>query len=127
MDRESAKKKIEILRKEIEYHNRLYYDDNENIISDYDYDLKMNDLISLEKKLPEFLLPTSPSLKVGGKITKDFKTFKHNTPMLSLSNTYSDEDLDDFDKRIKKILDITEPELNKHEEFLKKELKKNFY
>ena len=72
------KKKIEILRKEIEYHNRLYYDDNENIISDYDYDLKMNDLISLEKKFPEFLLPTSPSLKVGGKITKDFKTFKHN-------------------------------------------------
>ena len=110
MDRESAKKKIEILRKEIEYHNRLYYDDNENIISDYDYDLKMNDLISLEKKFPEFLLPTSPSLKVGGKITKDFKTFKHNTPMLSLSNTYSDEDLDDFDKRIKKILDITEIE-----------------
>ena len=45
------KKKSEILRKEIEYHNRLYYDDNENIISDYDYDLKMNDLISLEKRV----------------------------------------------------------------------------
>ena len=90
MDRESAKKKIENLREEIEHHNKLYYDDSENIISDYEYDLKMNELISLEKKFPEFSLSTSPSLKVGGKITKDFKTFKHSTQMLSLSNTYSD-------------------------------------
>ena len=104
MDRETARKKITNLREEIEYHNKLYYDDNENIISDYDYDLKMNELISLEKEFPEFLILTSPSLKVGGKITKDFKTFKHNTPMLSLSNTYSNSDLDDFDKRIKKLL-----------------------
>lgn len=104
MDRETARKKITNLREEIEYHNKLYYDDNENIISDYDYDLKMNELISLEKEFPEFLISTSPSLKVGGKITKDFKTFKHNTPMLSLSNTYSNSDLDDFDKRIKKLL-----------------------
>ena len=105
MDRDTAKKKIEILREEIEYHNKLYYDDNKNIISDYEYDLKMDHLISLEKQFPEFSLNTSPSLKVGGKITKDFKTFKHNTEMLSLSNTYSDKDLDDFDKRIKKLLD----------------------
>ena len=104
MDRETARKKITNLREEIEYHNKLYYDDNENIISDYDYDLKMNELISLEKEFPEFLISTSPSLKVGGKITKDFQTFKHNTPMLSLSNTYSNNDLDDFDKRIKKLL-----------------------
>ena len=110
MDKESARKKIEILREEIEYHNKLYYDDNENIISDYEYDLKMNELISLEKKFPEFSLPTSPSLKVGGTITKNFKTFKHNEQMLSLSNTYSDEDLDDFDKRIKKILDTLDIE-----------------
>lgn len=104
MDRETARKKITNLREEIEYHNKLYYDDNENIISDYDYDLKMNELISLEKEFPEFLILTSPSLKVGGKITKDFKTFKHNTSMLSLSNTYSNSDLDDYDKRIKKLL-----------------------
>lgn len=104
MDRETARKKITNLREEIEYHNKLYYDDNENIISDYDYDLKMNELISLEKEFPEFLISTSPSLKVGGKITKDFKTFKHNTSMLSLSNTYSNSDLDDYDKRIKKLL-----------------------
>ena len=50
MDRETARKKITNLREEIEYHNKLYYDDNENIISDYDYDLKMNELISLEKE-----------------------------------------------------------------------------
>ena len=93
MDRDSVKKRIKDLRDEIEYHNKLYYDDNQNIISDYEYDLKMNELISLEKQYPEYLLNTSPSLKVGGKITKDFNTFKHNTQMLSLSNTYSDEDL----------------------------------
>ncbi len=110
MDRESTKKKIENLREEIEHHNKLYYDDSENIISDYEYDLKMNELISLEKKFPEFSLSTSPSLKVGGKITKDFKTFKHSTQMLSLSNTYSDEDLNDFDKRIKKLLDSNDIE-----------------
>ena len=72
MDRDSVKKRIKDLRDEIEYHNKLYYDDNQNIISDYEYDLKMNELISLEKKFPEFSLSTSPSLKVGGKITKDF-------------------------------------------------------
>ena len=72
MDRDSVKKRIKDLRDEIEYHNKLYYDDNQNIISDYEYDLKMNELISLEKQYPEYLLNTSPSLKVGGKITKDF-------------------------------------------------------
>ncbi len=105
MDKNSAKKRIEQLINEIEYHNKLYYDDNQNIISDYEYDIKMNELISLEKKFPEFLLSSSPSLKVGGKITKNFKTFQHEIPMLSLSNTYSDTELNDFDKRIKKLLD----------------------
>jgi len=105
MDKNSAKKRIEQLINEIEYHNKLYYDDNQNIISDYEYDIKMNELISLEKKFPEFLLSSSPSLKVGGKITKNFKTFEHEIPMLSLSNTYSDTELNDFDKRIKKLLD----------------------
>ena len=71
MDRDSVKKRIKDLRDEIEYHNKLYYDDNQNIISDYEYDLKMNELISLEKQYPEYLLNTSPSLKVGGKITKE--------------------------------------------------------
>ena len=75
-----------------------------NIISDYEYDLKMNELISLEKKYPEFSSKTSPSLKVGGKITKEFNSFKHDEQMLSLGNTYSNEDLNDFDKRIKKLL-----------------------
>ena len=55
MDRDSVKKRIKDLRDEIEYHNKLYYDDNQNIISDYEYDLKMNELISLEKQYPEYL------------------------------------------------------------------------
>ena len=104
MNKDLIKNKIEELRKEIEFHNKLYYDESKNIISDYEYDLKMNELISLEKKYPEFSSKTSPSLKVGGKITKEFNSFKHDEQMLSLGNTYSNEDLNDFDKRIKKLL-----------------------
>ena len=75
MNKDLIKNKIEELRKEIEFHNKLYYDESKNIISDYEYDLKMNELISLEKKYPEFSSKTSPSLKVGGKITKEFNSF----------------------------------------------------
>ena len=73
MDRETARKKITNLREEIEYHNKLYYDDNENIISDYDYDLKMNELISLEKEFPEFLILTTPNAALDLWISKKAK------------------------------------------------------
>ena len=106
MDKEFAKKRIEELEDEINYHNQLYYDEDKNSISDYEYDQKMNALIDLEKKFPKLKSKNSPSIKVGGKITKEFETFKHSNPMLSLSNTYTDKDLDDFDKRTKKNLGI---------------------
>ncbi len=104
MDKNLIKNEIKKLREDIEYHNKLYYDEDKNIISDFEYDQKMNDLIKLEKKYPEFKSSSSPSIKIGGNITKEFKTYKHSLKMLSLSNTYSDEDLDEYDKRIKKNL-----------------------
>jgi DNA ligase (NAD+) len=110
MDKNLAKQKIFLLREELEYHNQLYYNKHKNEISDYEYDQKMNNLIDLEKKFPEFNSMNSPSIRVGGKITKEFKTITHSSPMLSLSNTYSEEELDDFDKRVKKILKISEIE-----------------
>tara|TARA_A100000164_G_scaffold381875_1_gene436164 strand:- start:2911 stop:4935 length:2025 start_codon:yes stop_codon:yes gene_type:complete len=108
MDISSVKKRIHQLRKEIDYHNKLYYEESRNIISDFDYDKKIQELIKLEELHPEFKSASSPSVKVGGKITKDFNTFDHNVPMLSLSNTYSNQDLLDFDKRVKKNLNIEE-------------------
>ena len=110
MDMSSVKKRIHQLRKEIDYHNKLYYEESRNIISDFDYDKKIQELIKLEELHPEFKSASSPSVKVGGKITKDFNTFDHNVPMLSLSNTYSNQDLLDFDKRVKKNLNIEEVE-----------------
>ena len=104
MNREFAKKKIKDLRDEINHHNILYYDEHESRISDYEYDNLLNKLIELENEYPEFKSDDSPSQKVGGTITKNFETVKHSTPMLSLSNTYSDEELNDFDKRVKKNL-----------------------
>ena len=106
MDKEFAKRKIVELIDDINYHNKLYYDEDKNSISDYEYDQKMNALVDLEKKFPELKSKNSPSIRVGGKITKEFETFKHSNPMLSLSNTYSEKDLNDFDKRTKKSLGI---------------------
>ena len=106
MDKNLIKNEIKKLREEIEYHNKLYYDENRNIISDYEYDKKMNDLINLEIKYPEFKSTSSPTIKVGGKITKEFETYKHSSQMLSLSNTYSNQDLEEYDKRIKKNLNV---------------------
>ena len=106
MDKNLVKNEIKKLREEIEYHNKLYYDENRNLISDYEYDKKMSDLINLEIKYPEYKSPSSPTVKVGGKITKEFDTYKHSNQMLSLSNTYTNQDLEEYDKRIKKNLNV---------------------
>ena len=101
---ESVKHRIEELSKQIEEHNYKYYVLAQPVISDYEFDKLLEELIKLEKEHPEYLSPESPSQRVGGQITKEFKTVKHKTPMLSLGNTYSEEDLIDFDDRIKKAL-----------------------
>ena len=104
MSPEEAKKKIQTISAELKQHNYNYYVLAMPTISDYDFDKKLEELISLEKQFTEFAEPDSPSQKVGGFITKEFKTIKHKWPMLSLGNTYSEQELLDFDQRIRKAI-----------------------
>lgn len=105
MNREEAKAKIEQLSAELHRHNFLYYQQSSPEISDRAFDLLLEELIQLEKQYPEFISENSPSQRVGGSITKSFKSVVHKYPMLSLGNTYSEQDLLDFDQRIQKTLE----------------------
>jgi DNA ligase (NAD+) len=105
MTQQEAKKRIEILTEQINYHNDLYYQHSKPEISDYAFDQLLNELIALEKEFPELGLPDSPTQRVGGTITKEFATVVHQYPMLSLGNTYSYEELTDFDGRVAKGLE----------------------
>ena len=107
MTRMDAKSRINRLRKELADHNHAYYLLDSPTISDYEFDKLLEELIVLEKSHPEFFDVNSPSQRVGGGVNKSFDTVAHKRPMLSLGNTYSEEDLRDFDKRVQKI--ITEP------------------
>ena len=102
-----AQHKIQALSTELEQHNYNYYVLDNPTISDYEFDKLLEELISLEKQFPEFLSPNSPSQRVGGQITKEFKSVKHQYAMLSLSNSYNQEDLLDFDRRVREGLGIT--------------------
>ncbi|QTA38017.1 NAD-dependent DNA ligase LigA [Thermosipho ferrireducens] len=104
MEKQKIREEIEKLRKEIEYHNYRYYVLADPIISDEEYDKLMKKLIKLEKKYPEFSSPDSPTQKVGGRVIDGFKTVTHSIPMLSLDNTYTAEEVVNFDNRIKKLL-----------------------
>ncbi len=99
----SPEKKIKFLRKEIQLHNHKYYVLNSPSISDFEFDQLYDELLRLEKQFPEYDDQNSPTKRVGSDIISDFKTFPHIEPMLSLSNTYSEQDLLDFDKRLKKL------------------------
>jgi DNA ligase (NAD+) len=111
MDKTIAEKRIKELSNEIEIHNHNYYVNDKPTISDYEFDKLLEELISLEKQHPDLLLPTSPSQRVGGKITKEFKSVKHTYPMLSLSNSYSTEDMIDFDRKVQEGLGLQTSDL----------------
>ena len=98
------KQKIDALRKELEEHNYNYYVLSNPVISDYDFDLKMKELQSLEAQHPEYADPNSPTQRVGSDINKNFEQAEHQYPMLSLSNTYSEEEITDFYNRAQKAL-----------------------
>jgi DNA ligase (NAD+) len=104
MNAEQAKAEILKLTEEINYHNELYYQQSRSEISDYEFDQLLKKLERLEAGFPELKQPDSPTQRVGGTITKEFLTVEHRFPMLSLGNTYSTEDLQDFDKRVQKTL-----------------------
>lgn len=99
-----AKDQIQALTAELRQHTYNYYVLAMPTISDYEFDQKLEQLNKLEKQFPEFLDPDSPTQKVGGDITKEFVTVKHRWPMLSLGNTYNEQELIDFDQRIRKAI-----------------------
>ncbi len=98
--------KIKLLRKIIREHNHNYYVLDAATISDYDFDILLKELETLEAKYPEYYDPNSPSQRVGGSITKDFITVTHKNRMYSLANSYSKEDLQDWEARVQKGLGI---------------------
>ncbi|MFM7902054.1 MAG: DNA ligase LigA-related protein, partial [Bacteroidota bacterium] len=104
MDIDKAKNRVKYLSSEIERHNRLYYVDAKPEISDREFDLFLEELIKLEKEFPELKSPDSPTQRVGGEITKEFKQVVHKYSMLSLTNTYSEQEVRDFDDRIIKSI-----------------------
>ncbi len=108
MDRESIQYKIKILSDKINEHNHNYYVLDSPVISDFEFDKLLQELIDLEKQYPDLALPDSPTQRVGGTVTKHFVSIKHSVPMLSLANTYSIEELNDFDKRVKDMLGVSD-------------------
>ncbi|WP_405350048.1 NAD-dependent DNA ligase LigA [Nonlabens sp. Asnod3-H03] len=101
----SPKEQIQSLRDELRDHNYNYYVNDNPTISDFEFDKKLEQLKTLEAAHPEFYDATSPSVRVGGEVTKNFNTVKHINRMYSLDNSYSIEDLRDWETRIKKIVD----------------------
>jgi len=103
MQATKAQDRISELTKELHLHNYNYYQLDRPTISDYEFDLMLKELQELEEKFPELADPHSPTKRVGGEITKKFKTVVHKYPMLSLGNSYNREDLTDFDERVQKL------------------------
>ena len=103
MNKNEIKEEIDRLIREIEFHNHLYYIESKPQISDYEFDVMLSRLQELENDNPEFAYSYSPTKRIGGDITKKFETVLHRFPMLSLSNTYAEEEIVDWENRIKKL------------------------
>jgi DNA ligase (NAD+) len=103
-DQNKAKKQIQQLRSEIRYYEKKYYVDNDPQISDYEFDIKIKELVKLESEFPEFITPDSPTQRVGEQPIEGFLTVEHSSPMLSLDNCYSVEELQEFEQRVKKTI-----------------------
>ena len=104
----SIKEKIEALREELREHNYKYYVLASPSILDYEFDIKLKELQALEDKYPEFMDATSPTMRVGGTVTKSFETVVHEHRMYSLDNSYSKQELLDWEKRVLRILGNSE-------------------
>lgn len=104
MTPKEAEKRIQKLRIELDEHNHRYYILDNPSISDYEFDMLLEELQKLEGQYPQFDDINSPTKRVGGGVTKNFETVKHKYPMLSLSNTYSKEELEDYLQRIAKLV-----------------------
>ncbi len=98
------KQQIDDLTAELKQHNYNYYVLAQPTIGDQDFDLKLKELAKLEEAHPELAHADSPTQRVGGEVTKEFQTVRHRWPMLSLGNTYSEQELLDFDQRVRKAI-----------------------
>src|ERR1700733_6302701 len=99
----AAAKRIESLREDIRRHDYLYYVLDDPKISDASYDKLMNQLKAIEGEHPELVTPDSPTQRVGGKPRAGFETYRHRVPMVSLDNSFSFEELQDFDRRVREL------------------------
>jgi DNA ligase (NAD+) len=106
---EHIRKQIDRLRREILEHDHRYYVLAEPTVSDEAYDRLMRELQDLETAYPSLVTPDSPTQRVGGAVTKEFATVTHAPPMLSLANSYSEEEIRDFDRRVRELLGGSTP------------------
>jgi len=104
MTKDAAEARINELTRLLNHHNHLYYLQARTEISDYEFDMLLEELIGLEKRFPDLVQDDSPSQRVGGEVTKNFRTVAHRYSMLSLSNSYSESEIVDFHNRIQKSL-----------------------
>ncbi len=104
-----AKKRAEELRKTISEHNHRYYILNQPVISDFEFDILLSELKTIEKNFPGLIMPDSPTMRVGSDLTEEFRQAEHTWPMLSLGNTYSTDEVNEFGERVRKALGY-EPE-----------------
>ncbi len=111
MTKEEAKKRIEELRRILHYHNYRYYVLDDPVISDQEYDKLLRELKELEEQFPEFYDENSPTVKVGGKPLSKFEKVEHKIPMLSLEDGFTDEEIKEFDRRVKRFLGLPIDEL----------------
>ena len=107
MTNENIQKRIEELRSALDDHNHRYYVLSQPIISDLEFDMLLKELEKLETENPEYFDPNSPTQRVGSDLNKEFEQVRHQYSMLSLSNSYSEEELRDFDQKIRKLTDQT--------------------
>ncbi len=98
----NQEKRIKSLRNKLHSYNNAYYNEDESLISDFEFDMLLKELEDLEKTYPEFYDENSPTVRIGGEVTKKFQSFNHNYPMYSLANTYSKDEIEEWIQRIEK-------------------------
>ena len=102
MDKKQAKERIEELRKKTEYYAQKYYDDDNPEITDFEYDMMMLELRTLESQYPELITKTSLTQRVGGTVKEGFQKVEHEVPLQSLQDVFNFEEIEAFDERVKK-------------------------
>ena len=105
MSFEEVKSRINQLSEQLHHYNYMYYVKSESLVSDYEFDMLLKELEALEAQFPELVDINSPSKRVGGAVVKNFETVAHRFPMLSLSNSYSKEEIVEWEERIKKTIE----------------------